>query len=292
MARNYYYLVAGLKEYSIDSDTKGFDAVAIRDEIAGELHEKDREYFRDLYLFYDISNLISFWNGKGTFNELGNLTREEMREELEQPVLLPEYIREVIVAYRSKIKEDKYADVDESIDTDVPLERTLWTRYYDRCEHSGCDFLRRWYGFDRELRNVSAAYTARLKGRTVATELVGGGDVVYQLARSSAQDFGLRNEIDYMDRLFQILDSPDMLEKERRLDQLRWEKADEFTDFDYFNINKILAYAVKINIIHRWMTLDEKTGREMFRRLIGEMTGTKILDNAVLTVGNRWDRSE
>jgi hypothetical protein len=292
MARNYYYLVAGLREYAIDADTKGFDAVALRDEIAEGLCEADREHLREFYTFFDIVNLISLWNEKSVFNPLGNRSKEALEEEMKQPEGLPPYIDAVILAYRNRIKEDKLNDIDETIDTDLPFGRTLWTRFYEACAQSGSEFVRRWYAFDRQLRNISAAYTARRLGRDVAPELVGESEINDALARNSSADFGLKAEIDYIDTLVQILENKNMVEKERQLDLLRWQTADEMTDFDYFNLNKILAYCVKINIIHRWMSLDAKIGNEMFLRLVDQMTGRAIVSRAVDAVEGLDNRAK
>jgi len=292
MARNYYYLVAGLREYGIDTDTKGFDAVAIRDEISEELHASDREYLREFYTFYDITNIISLWNGKGNFNPLGNFSKEELEEEIRQPENLPRYISDVILAYKNKVKEDKSVEVDETIDTDLPFERTLWTRFYEACAQSGSPFIRRWYAFDMQLRNISSAYTARKIGRDIESELVGHDEINTALARNSSADFGLKAEIDYIDSLLQILENKNLVEKERQLDLLRWNVADEMTDFDYFTMNKILAYCVKINIIHRWMSLDKQIGYEMFRRLVEELTGREIVSRAVDAVEGLDNRAK
>ena len=292
MARNYYYLVAGLREYSIDSDTKGFDAVAIRDDISEGLHAGDRQYLREFYTFYDITNIISLWNGKGNFNSLGNFTKEALEEEINHPENLPGYIAGVIAAYRNRIKEDKSAEIDETIDTDLPFERTLWTRFYNECARSGNKFIREWYAFDRQIRNISAAYTARKLGREVEPELVGNDEINTILARNSSADFGLKGEIDYIDTLIAILDNKNMVEKERQLDLLRWDVADGMTDFDYFTMNKILAYCVKINIIHRWMSLDKQIGYEMFRKLVEDLTGREIVSRAVDAVEGLDNRAK
>ena len=53
-----------------------------------------------------------------------------------------------------------------------------------------------------------------------------------------------------------------------------WEKIDEITLFDYLNFDKILGITVKMMIIRRWLTLDEATGREMFKKLVDEVRGT------------------
>ena len=42
--KNYYCLVAGLREYALDAEVKGFDARAIREEILEELTEIGRAH--------------------------------------------------------------------------------------------------------------------------------------------------------------------------------------------------------------------------------------------------------
>ena len=46
---NYYSLVAGLREYTLESDTKGFDAREIVDEILEALSSSDANAVRLLY---------------------------------------------------------------------------------------------------------------------------------------------------------------------------------------------------------------------------------------------------
>ena len=128
--------------------------------------------------------------------------------------------------------------------------------------------------FDRTLRNITAALAARAAQRPVDSVTVGGGDVVEQLQRSSAADFGLRGELPYIDAVITAVnDESNMLEKERKIDMVRWEMAGELAAFDYFNIGAVLSYLAKINIVARWSVLDPKRGREIFERLMAELDG-------------------
>ena len=83
--KNYYCLVAGLKEYTLDADTKGFDAKAIVEEILEELSSSDAKLVRLLYSYYDCENIIALRAGRNAHNELGNLSAEELEAELAEP---------------------------------------------------------------------------------------------------------------------------------------------------------------------------------------------------------------
>ena len=78
-ATEYYCLVAGLKEYSLDADTKGFDAKAIVGEILDGVSASDAAQVRLLYGYYDCENIASLRAGRSAHNPLGNFTREELR---------------------------------------------------------------------------------------------------------------------------------------------------------------------------------------------------------------------
>lgn len=278
MGRKYYYLVSGLTEMTLESDRKGFDAVALRDEIASEVSPRDREYIKMLYTFYDVENLIHAIKGRSTYNVLGNLSREEIEEELKNPEKLPESIGNVIRAYIKTSKEDEDEEEDKKIDTSRPVESALWEAFYTECAKSGNDFIRNWFDFDKTLRNIYTAYTARAKSLPIAEQLVGHDEVTEALSRSSAADFGLKNEIEYIDDIISLLDMKNILKKENRIDRIRWNKAEELTTFDYFDVDVILAYLVKVNIIHRWVALNPQYGREMFDRLIAELINKERLE--------------
>ena len=138
-ATDYYCLVAGLREYALEADTKGFDARQVR----------------LLYGYYDCENLSSLHAGRTAHNPLGLLTREELEEELKSPKRLPEPLARVIRAYADPEGEDA-----EEVDTVRPFDRTLFGAYYALCEGTGCRFLREWSAFDRTLRNIAAAISA------------------------------------------------------------------------------------------------------------------------------------
>ena len=52
-ATQYYCLVASLKEYALDADTKGFDARVIVSGILEEVNRGDAREVRLLYGYYD-----------------------------------------------------------------------------------------------------------------------------------------------------------------------------------------------------------------------------------------------
>lgn len=134
----------------------------------------------------------------------------------------------------------------------------LTPAFYQEAVESGNSFLRSYYTFDRNLRNTQVVSLAKKNNTGYEEFIVGEFDPEYEECK----------EVET------ILSNPNILEREHLLDSLRWEKANKLTTFDYFNIDKILAFLVKLNIAERWNKLDEATGRELFKKLVDEVRGT------------------
>lgn len=269
---SYYTLVAGFREYALDSDTKGFDVKAILEEVFEALSSSDAKAVKLLYAYYDCENLISRHNGSSTYNPLGLLSSEEIDEELRQPSRLIAPLAKVVRDYVLPADEDG-----EEVDLSQPFAKALMTAYYKACAASGSRLLKEWSTADRTIRNIVAATLARRQGVAVESVVVGGDSVAAALSRSSAADFGLRTEIPYVEPLIAaVVDEHNMVEKERKIDNIRWSVLSELSSFYYFDVNAVIAYLVKVNMVARWAALDAKVGRELFDRLVSELNSADI----------------
>ena len=272
----YYYLVAGLREWTLESDTKGFNVREIVDEILVELTKRDREAVKLLYAYYDCENIIAYRSERERHNELGNLSRQQIEDMLRERSYgyLSANVAKVVKYFNETDDEER----DEDYVINDTFEHALFDAYYRDLAESKCSFLKAWGEFDRNLRNISAALAAREAGRSVADVVVGGGEVVEQLKGSSAADFGLRGELQYIDAVISaVSDEKNIVEKERKIDKVREEQAWDIASFDFFNINFILSYLVRVNIIARWMLLLPEAGREMLNRLMRDLDAKELV---------------
>ena len=73
-------------------------------------------------------------------------------------------------------------------------------------------------------------------------------------------------------------DEQNLVEKEHKIDVIRWNEASELSSFDYFDINAVLAYLVKVNLVARWSMLDPERGRAMFEQLIADLDGKDLIN--------------
>ena len=96
------------------------------------------------------------------------------------------------------------------------------------------------------------------------------------LARPADQDIFMEDsgQFEESEEVKKVLYGDNLLERESGLDCIMWEKINELNTFDYFNIDTVLGFIAKLKIIDRWMSLNEDTGRQMFRKLVDEVRGT------------------
>lgn len=270
-------MVAGLKEWTLESDAKGFDVAEIRDEILEAISDSDRRAVRELYAYYDCENIIAAHAGRDRHNPLGNLSKEEVEAVFSERCYskLPKAVSEVVKRYNEADDEER----DDEVALNDRFERAVFEAYYLGLEKSKCSFLKAWGEFDRNLRNIAAAVAAREANRSIADVVVGRGEVVEQLTRSSAADFGLRGELQYIDSVISaVSDERNIVEKERKIDAIRWAEAEDIVVFDFFNINYILSYLVKVNIVARWNMLSPEVGRRMLERLMQELDSKELVN--------------
>ena len=146
-------------------------------------------------------------------------------------------------------------------------ETTLGADFYAKAAASKNRFIREYFDFDSRLRNMKVEYLAKRLGKQ-------GENYLVELPEA---DFEEEKQIQ------DILADADFVDREQRMDELKWEKASDIARMDYFNMNAILAFLVKAKTVQRWAELDPDKGTEMFHKLVKEIRGTNA--NLDLSVG-------
>lgn len=121
-------------------------------------------------------------------------------------------------------------------------------------------FIREFFRFDLNVRNAKVKYLNKALGRPADKDIV--------IVPENTEEFEEAPAIEA------VLGLGDILSRERGIDDLMWDKIDTLTTFNYFDIDAILGFITKMNIVARWFRLDEQTGREMFQKLVNEVRGT------------------
>ncbi len=262
-SRQYYYLIAGLPELFFDQDKMPFGLIEFRDELQRQLSEEDYRQLTFLFLPFDNRNLLRLLaKEEQPLDPRGILTPAQWEEALQDPARLPSYQRIFLEAYRDQ----------NPLRPDQSWELQLTSLFYDYALEAGGAFIQRYFAFERDLRNLLTAIAGRTHHRAVESQFTGQYTLTEMVKKSHARDFGLANEHPYIDKLLQLEEQPDVWERERGIDRLRWNFIEELNTFNYFSLEVILGYMLRLMILERWTGLDASRGEKLLQEQLSALT--------------------
>jgi hypothetical protein len=266
---NYYCLVTGLPELSLEDGKLSYTVANFKTEIYPELSKTDKKLVDLFYLKFDNRNLLTLLKDKeaSVDTSLGNYSADELlsviasiKEETAPDKKFPAYFYEFAELYLNTPDEERWG-----------LEDKLHGFYYNHAMKSGNPFVSAWFELNLDVNNILAAMTARKYKMDVAKVPVGENLVAEALRSSNARDFGLADDLEYFEQLVRINDTVDLVEREKKIDLLKWNWMEDNTFFNYFTIEKIFVFLMKLEMIERWVSLDKEKGNELFRQLIDQL---------------------
>ncbi|MCD8181919.1 MAG: DUF2764 domain-containing protein [Bacteroides sp.] len=265
----YYYLVAGLPELTLEDSKLSYTVADFKTEFYPLLSEEDKKLMDLFYLRFDNANVLKLLKDKdAVIDTRGVYSAEELTEyisalkdgdELPDRVF-PSYLSTFISEYFNLPAEDERMNEDR-----------LAALYYAYAMKYGNEFISEWFGFNLIINNVLTALTARKFKLDVATLIVGDTEVCEALRTSAARDFGLSGEVEILDQLVKISETEELVEREKKIDQLRWNWMEEATFFDYFTVERLFVFLLQLEMIERWISLDKEKGSQLFRSIIASL---------------------
>lgn len=268
MNRNYYYIVASLPELSLEDGRLDYTIDNFRAEYYTEFSLKDRKLIDLLYLRIDNINVLKLLRDKdaqitkrGVYSvvELTNYISDLKEGNTIDDNLFPLYLSNYITGY-------------SSMTDDVLLqENYLATLYYEYAMNCGNAFVSSWFELNLNINNILSALIARKYKWNAASYIVGNTMVSEALRTSNARDFGLSAEIDIFESLNRISEVEDLAEREKKIDLMKWEWMEDASFFNYFTIERIFVFLLKLEMIERWIALDKEKGNVLFRKLIDSL---------------------
>ena len=266
---NYYCLVTGLPELSLEDGKLSYTVANFRTEVYPELSKEDKKLVDLFYLKVDNRNLLTLLKDKEASVDatLGNYSADELlgviasfKEETAPDKKFPPYFYEFSELFLNTPDEDRQG-----------LEDKLHGYYYNYATQCSNRFVSSWFELNLNVNNILAAMTARKYKLEVAKVPVGTNMVAEALRTSNARDFGLADDLEYFEQLVRINDTADLVEREKKIDLLKWNWMEDNTFFNYFTVEKIFVFLMKLEMIERWVSLDKDKGNEMFRQLIDQL---------------------
>lgn len=265
----YYYLVAGLPELTLEDSKLSYTVADFKTEIYPSLSSSDQKLIDLFYLKFDNANVLKLLEDKEAgIDKRGNFSQDELNE----------YI--AVIKEGGTVNSKEFPDYLSAFITDyftVPTENQglmedhLAALYYDYAMKSENKFISSWFEFNLTINNILLAFTARKYKWDVAQNIVGNTEVCEALRTSGARDFGLSGEVDFFDQLVKINETAELIEREKKLDSLRWNWMEEATFFDYFTIERLFVFLLQLEMIERWISLDKEKGNQLFRSIIDSL---------------------
>ncbi len=284
--RKYYYLIAGLPDLIPDDKKLTFSSVQLRDYLEENLHPSDFELVKLFYLPWDHENLLKLlYKEKFEWDERGNYSMELLEQladrkqfEMLELDIFPEYLVEFLEIFHDD--EEDFAK-SESV-------KKLTEGWYNHLLSSGNEFIREFAAFKMNMANIMLALNGRKHDIPFESAIIGDDEVTLALKKSRSRDFGLANEINDIENIIQIFEVDNILDRELRLDSHFWHFLDEITFFNYFTIERILAFVQKLFIAERWYKLDKEKGQQIFKQLLDELQSNfEFPEEFAITYGKR-----
>ena len=262
----YYYLVAGLPELTLEDSKLSYTVADFKTEIYPGLSSSDQKLIDLFYLKFDNANVLKLLKDKDAVIDLrGNFSAAELNEYIATIKEGGEVSAKEFPSYLSIFISDYFNTPAESA---VLHEDHLAALYYEYAMKCGNKFVSSWFEFNLTINNILIAFSARKYKWDVAQNVVGNTEVCEALRTSGVRDFGLSGEVDCLEQLMKISEITELVEREKKLDSLRWNWMEEATFFDYFTVERIFAFLLQLEMIERWIALDKEKGNQLFRSII------------------------
>lgn len=275
----YYSFIAGLPEIQPDDTKMAFTLVALKSDIEESVSESDQKLLNYFYYAFDNQNLCALLEGsEAEWNPLGTLNKDEMEDflsfakegKIHQDNHLPPYFAEFISAYQN----------DSPVFQDISWQDQLTTLYYLDALESKNEFIKDYFEFNLNLQNVLSAIAARKHGIDVNKVVIGNTEVAENIKNNTSKDFGIAAMFPYLEETLRIEESKKPLEREQRIDALRWQWLEDHIVFHYFSKERIFAYLLKQEMVERWLKMDKTTGKTAFGEYVKDLVSSVKIEIA------------
>ena len=264
----YYCLVAGLPDISLDDGKLSYSVSDFKAELYPDLSAQDRKLIDLFYLKFDNMAILKLLKNKdAVIEDKGNFSAEELLQLIEAvregdtpDKKYPSYLVNFVSQYLQLSQDELYRADD-----------LLAALYYSYGMSSNNAFIASWFEFNLNLNNILAALAARKYKMEVSSVIVGATSICEQLRTSNARDFGLNETLEYFEALQRIADIEELVEREKKVDMLKWKWLEDESFSHYFTIERIFVFLMQLEMIERWISLDKEKGNELFRKMIQDL---------------------
>lgn len=249
----YYYLIASLPVLHAEKKREPIDFRSLFETIQENLEEDDRNALACLHYRNDIRNFISVLAGlRGAPSPYNNFFFPYSKEPSEfhhykrKASVLPDFIADTLKEFKDTLDDRSLHEI----------EKALTDRFYKIAEYSPNRFVRKYFEFDKKLRNLAVILNAG-KYDSIDGHLLDGNSEIFGVEKLLVSDISATTRQEWVEDLLQAVKNEKAFQVESALDKIRWEFIDMHTALSYFGATYILGYYLKLQFIQRWSLLEE-----------------------------------
>lgn len=268
---NYYCLMSGLPDLNLEDTKMEVGIPELREELELSLSDKDKSIVFYFFLQNDCANVVKLLkNPNAEISNDGNFTMEQYVDLITSAKEMNFNVHRYPAFMSEFVRSYTYNNGKEGF---FPEDEILYQFYQYAIKTCPSKMVCQWYKLNLDITNILTAFLARKNGWNVSNHIQGSNEVTEMILTNNTKDFNLTAEYDYVQDLMRIVECEDPVEKEKRIDVLKWQWLEENTFFNIFSIDAVFAYLCKLNMLERWDKLDVETGQETFRQIIENLRG-------------------
>lgn len=279
MTRNYYFLGASLADVAWGRGTPRGSLEDVIAYVEPQLHPDDAIALRNLFLFNDMRNAVSYRDPDDTFVTPSCYDRQALVDAAEGNYNVLPFLADFFEVVHRNARE--YPD--------IPLIDELTILFYDRLDDIPSEFVQDYFMWELNVRNLTIALSRESQGFPYRDRLIPHGDVYLAIMRGSPPDFGLGSDYPFVEELVRVFKSTDLTAHEETMERLRWNWLDDRVGPEFFSTEFILSYVLKYQSVERWQTLSEEKGDELFGELLNTVRRSVRFSLEFSEVGEKED---
>ena len=269
----YYSLIAGLPEIRAEEYKLLYNLEEFKEILKDNLDPKDFDLVMLFYRKFDNINLLAFLNksdnqpdprGSITSEMFSAFVKQLEEQEIFKDERFPDYYREFISAFLN----------DKPVFAGLSWEDQLTTLYFNSAIQCRNQFISEWFEFNLAITNIFTAINSRNFTIDLSGTIVGTGELAETIRSSNAKDFGIKPIFSYLDEVMRIADESNLLEREKKMDLLKWSWIEEKSFHHNFSIENVFAYLLQTEILERWINLNHETGSKVFKDFVDQLRGS------------------
>lgn len=256
---DYIAFIAGLPEISWDDRKLSLSVADFREQLKDYIGGKDEKLIDLFFLPNDNAQILRLLNKQEPDPALHTVYPVKLLEEevLEPDMEIPSYLREFITQFK-----------EEQLQYEVAPVNVLSWMYYDYMMKADNLLIRRYAEFSMNMKNLVTALNARKYDLDISREVIGSNEFAVALRTANTKDFGLSMDYPYVEKVIALMENDNLVERERGLDLIIWQFLEDAITFEYFSIERVISYLLRLMIVERWSKMSSESGRKVFMEMI------------------------